>query len=231
MLAYPHEFVQEQIAMLAERGRELLDAFNPELVQCLAEGLPAMHDLPGHTAEGLEEILRQYNAWRVVATWYLRVLFTTDEPCEDFERASARWILGNPFRTPSGPLLHSLTEARKGILRGVDALELLRKKCELYSVTAERPSPPDTGDRGGQMAMPLDVFVSHASGDVDLVKPIVELIEHALKLDPKRIRCSSIKKYALRGGTDVDEALREEVTSAGFVLGFITQQSVASEYV
>lgn len=75
------------------------------------------------------------------------------------------------------------------------------------------------------------VFISHQSADVSLTRAIVQLLEKALKLPARRIRCTSLDGYRLPVGVDTDAQLLHEVFSARVFLGVITPSSVESQYV
>lgn len=78
---------------------------------------------------------------------------------------------------------------------------------------------------------PLDLFISHSSYDKPWVEPLARLLETALHFSPKRIRCTSVDRYALTPGASVDSTLKQEVTTARFVLGVITPKSIKSSFV
>ena len=78
---------------------------------------------------------------------------------------------------------------------------------------------------------PLLLFVSHASADADLAKAVVQLIEKAVKLPARQIRCTSVPGYKLPVGADFEEFLRREIfDSKGFV-ALLTPTSMQSQYV
>ena len=77
----------------------------------------------------------------------------------------------------------------------------------------------------------LDLFVSHASDDADIVEPLVDLLQNALDLDPERIRATSINGYRLPAGIPFDEALRRETQDARAFIGVISTASLDSLYV
>jgi hypothetical protein len=77
----------------------------------------------------------------------------------------------------------------------------------------------------------LAVFVSHSVSDRELAKALIHLIEKALKIPARQIRCTSVDGYRLPVGTDTDEMLRREVSVARVFIGLITPAAVESPYV
>jgi hypothetical protein len=77
----------------------------------------------------------------------------------------------------------------------------------------------------------LDLFVSHSSADVDLVEPLVDLLQDALGLEPDRIRATSIDGYRLPAGIPFEEALRRETHDARAFIGVISPAGLDSTYV
>lgn len=81
------------------------------------------------------------------------------------------------------------------------------------------------------MMAEVAVFISHQSADISLTRAIVQLLEKALKLPARRIRCTSLDGYRLPVGADTDTQLLREVFAARVFLGVITPSSVESQYV
>ena len=75
------------------------------------------------------------------------------------------------------------------------------------------------------------MFISHQSADISLTRAIVQLLEKALKLPARRIRCTSLDGYRLPVGADTDAQLLREVFAARVFFGVITPSSSASQYV
>lgn len=80
-------------------------------------------------------------------------------------------------------------------------------------------------------AYEITLFISHRAVDADVARTVVELFEKALKLNARRIRCTSIDGYRLPVGADTDEQLRREVFESRAFVGIITPASVMSPYV
>lgn len=79
---------------------------------------------------------------------------------------------------------------------------------------------------------PIDVFISHSSTDIQLAEALISLLLEGLpKLDPKRIRCTSVSGYRLPGGANTDDQLRAEMRTARVFVGLVTPESLNSTYV
>lgn len=77
----------------------------------------------------------------------------------------------------------------------------------------------------------LDIFVSHSNVDEALVREIVDLLQSTLRLDPKRIRCTSLDGYGFKVGADVDETIKSEVFDATIVIALLSTAALESVYV
>jgi hypothetical protein len=77
----------------------------------------------------------------------------------------------------------------------------------------------------------LKIFISHSSHDEDLVRALVSLLQQALHLPSRSIRCTSVDGFRLAGGDNIDETIRREVFDARCVIAVLTPQSVKSFYV
>ena len=98
--------------------------------------------------------------------------------------------------------------------------------------------PPGHGVQEGTAATlhppsttPMRVFISHRNTDVEVAKPLVELLRKALNLKSDEIRCTSLDGYRMQGGVLVDKNLRKEVFQAQLLIGLITPSSLQSAYV
>src|SRR5258707_746514 len=67
----------------------------------------------------------------------------------------------------------------------------------------------------------IDVFISHASEDSDIAGALALLLQVALHLDPKRIRCTSVDGFRLKIGADTDEQLKLEVRASRVLIGLM----------
>jgi hypothetical protein len=77
----------------------------------------------------------------------------------------------------------------------------------------------------------LTLFISHSSADAGVAQALVHLVEKALKLPAREIRCTSVDGYRLPVGADTSEQLRREIDVARAFVGVITKRSVQSAYV
>ena len=77
----------------------------------------------------------------------------------------------------------------------------------------------------------VQIFISHSSRDARLAKALIELLESALPLPKRAIRCTSVDGYRLRGGTSIDDTLRAEMHDAALVLAVLTPNAMESTYV
>lgn len=75
------------------------------------------------------------------------------------------------------------------------------------------------------------LFICHASDDVVIVEPLIELLRGALNLSADDIRCTSVDGYRLAGGADTNRELRREVHDCEAFVGVISEASIQSIYV
>lgn len=76
----------------------------------------------------------------------------------------------------------------------------------------------------------IDIFISHSSKDVELVKELINIIRKAFNLKAKSIRCTSVEGYKLKIGADTNSILRKEVKESKVFIGVITRNSLDSLY-
>ena len=76
----------------------------------------------------------------------------------------------------------------------------------------------------------IDVFISHSSDDVELVKMLIDLIRKAFNIPSKKIRCTSIAGYRLPLGSNTSSTLRNEVNESKVFIGVITPNSIKSVF-
>ena len=81
--------------------------------------------------------------------------------------------------------------------------------------------------RGGSK---VDVFVSHAREDRDIAQRLVRAIELGLQVPVDAIRCTSVPGYDFTPGTDVIEAMKNELMGASCVVGLLTPRSLKSQW-
>ncbi len=107
-----------------------------------------------------------------------------------------------------------------------------RDKTSHYRLSRGRAEAPErvaTGRTSDVSA--VRVFISHSSADAQLAGRVANLLRSALGLKPMDIRCSSIDRYRLPAGADVDEQVRAEVREAEALVALISRASLESLYV
>lgn len=77
----------------------------------------------------------------------------------------------------------------------------------------------------------VKLFICHASDDIYIVEPLIDLLRSALNLSAKDIRCTSVDGHRLRGGANTDAELRGEVQDCEAFVGVISETSIRSIYV
>jgi hypothetical protein len=75
------------------------------------------------------------------------------------------------------------------------------------------------------------LFVSHASEDAGLAKQLAALVDGALAVPARAMRCTSVPGYKLEPGADGPEELRENLRDASVVIGLLTPSSISSPFV
>ena len=76
----------------------------------------------------------------------------------------------------------------------------------------------------------MDIFISHSSKDVELVKRLINLIRKVFNLRANSIRCTSVDGYKLKIGADSNTILRKEVKDSKVFIGVITRNALNSIY-
>lgn len=79
--------------------------------------------------------------------------------------------------------------------------------------------------------LPIKIFISHSSEDVELVKLILRAMEDSLHIPNGSIRCTSVPGYKLLTGTHTSTTLRKELTECELIIGVLTRNSLVSGYV
>jgi hypothetical protein len=77
----------------------------------------------------------------------------------------------------------------------------------------------------------IDIFISHSSIDESLVRLIVKLIKNTTKINTEQIRCTTLSDYGIKPGSHVPTEIKRELEESKIILGIITHNSLASEYV
>ena len=75
------------------------------------------------------------------------------------------------------------------------------------------------------------IFISHRHEDEDVVEALVELIETALQIEKKDIRCTSVQPFKLQAGEPASDQLRDDIRNARVVLSVLTPDTKKSSYV
>ncbi len=74
------------------------------------------------------------------------------------------------------------------------------------------------------------LFISHASADIDLVKPFVQLLESGVGIPPKDIFCTSLKGQGIKPGTNFIDSIRGSLDDATVVLALISENYYNSPF-
>lgn len=77
----------------------------------------------------------------------------------------------------------------------------------------------------------IKIFISHSSHDSLLAELFVNLLREATNLPPKNIRCTSVEGYKLKGGSNINEVLKDEVLNAEIFIALLSKASLQSTYV
>ncbi|MGE3469905.1 MAG: toll/interleukin-1 receptor domain-containing protein [Vicinamibacterales bacterium] len=86
-------------------------------------------------------------------------------------------------------------------------------------------------DQDPRTKMPIRLFISHSSSDVELATALIDLFRAALNLPPAAIRCTSVDGYRLPAGAKTEDQLRLEVHESEAFVGIVSNGSVRSLYV
>lgn len=115
------------------------------------------------------------------------------------------------------------------ILQGISNLQyafetyLLGVRTRLIRRTTTQATRTENG---------VDIFISHSAKDAGLAKSLVHLIERGVHFkSDSEIRCTSLPGYSLPMGAHTSSTLRSEISRAKCILGLITPNSTASDYV
>ena len=77
----------------------------------------------------------------------------------------------------------------------------------------------------------LEIFISHSSKDVESAEKLILILRSALNLSTNQIRCTSVPGYKLKGGTNTDATLRDEIINCKVFIGMLSKNSINSTYV
>jgi hypothetical protein len=75
------------------------------------------------------------------------------------------------------------------------------------------------------------IFISHRHKDAPIVAALTALLEQAFYVDRNDIRCTSVQPYMLTPGERTSELLRTEIAAAELVIGVLSPDTTASNYV
>jgi hypothetical protein len=76
----------------------------------------------------------------------------------------------------------------------------------------------------------VEIFVSHAHEDKKLAKLLVKAIELGLQVPSDAIRCTSVEEHRFPPGTNLVDALKDELAEASCVVGLWTSRSMKSQW-
>jgi hypothetical protein len=78
--------------------------------------------------------------------------------------------------------------------------------------------------------MTVELFISHAHADEELAQRLVDVIEAAMSVPAKALRCTSVGGYKLALGDMPRDVLRQELSSAKCVIALMTPNSIDSAW-
>ncbi|HVW15854.1 MAG TPA: toll/interleukin-1 receptor domain-containing protein [Mucilaginibacter sp.] len=161
--------------------------------------------------------LRKYNI-----KWPARLIFTVNEVELDNDQEVAELI--NALRKSGYVDCNEYTHNgwSQITVKGKDLVEkkLLPKRMQKNTFPLKSSSEPS-----------LDIFISHSSADVEIVKTLIDLLRSALPIPAAKIRCTSVDGYRLPAGASTDQVLRNEVNNCKVLIGAISPKSMTSAYV
>jgi hypothetical protein len=113
-----------------------------------------------------------------------------------------------------------------------EAMITPRGRREAQRITAEAATDrPESESPSSQEGAAIQLFISHASDDVELARRLVVLVSAALRLPATTIRCTSVDGYRLPAGANTSEQLRLEVHDSASFIGIVSHASIRSMYV
>ena len=77
----------------------------------------------------------------------------------------------------------------------------------------------------------MRIFVSHSSDDEELADVLVTLLQTALNLSSDDIRCTTLPGFGLPTGSNILDALRDDVRHAPVAIGLLTPSALKSIWV
>ncbi|MEZ4912171.1 MAG: toll/interleukin-1 receptor domain-containing protein [Saprospiraceae bacterium] len=100
-----------------------------------------------------------------------------------------------------------------------------------YFVNEYKKQNHNMSPKSEQNESSLDIFISHSSKDIEVVEQFIELLIKAFKIDESKIRCTSVPRFKLPSGSNVDNTIKNEISASKAFIGFITEKSLDSVYV
>lgn len=82
-----------------------------------------------------------------------------------------------------------------------------------------------------QVRMVPRIFISHRHSDEPIATALTALLEQAFHVAPSDIRCTSVQRYMLTPGERTSERLRADIAGAELVIGILSPDTSASNYV
>lgn len=99
-------------------------------------------------------------------------------------------------------------------------------------VVAPLHPPPSIPEYGHLLqTTEVRIFISHSSEDVDLARALIGVLDAAITIPDRTLRCTSVPGYKLEAGDDPADVLRRNLQSCAVVVGLLTPTSLASRYV
>jgi hypothetical protein len=180
-----------------------------------------------HDWDSGEKLLNDRKVWAGFTEEVLRQSFTETEYGDNF---AAEWDAAVMYGSGED-LAQQIEIAVAGTKDQLGVLRTIARNVEIL----KEPPPSATPLKGPVTRSPLKsaitIFISHSKDDKIAAEALASLFRSALSIAPDKIRCASALAHSLPYGADATETLRNEVATAGIVVGLVTPSSVQSHWV